>query len=204
MLKYKKYYGEYTDGGSRNSFYTIKDSKYGFKEFPNKDLAMFSYVVQKKLSEHNLAPYVHSQLGRISIPEYTYTKEGKTKTQDILSGWGYLTEVAQFYECANRDTEYECDDHCYYEGNCKNYDKISALFDMASKLGIEYSDGHNGNLGWVRRNRKKTLVIIDLGHESIGDYDSRIYPNVDDNGYYGNYANYNNHSGCSCTGCRGS
>jgi len=199
MLKYKKYYGQYTDGGSRNSFYTIKDSKYGFKEFPSKDLAIFSYAVQKKLSEHNLAPYVYSQVGRIRIPEYISTKEGITKTHDILSGWGYLTEIAQFYECANYGNDYECDEHCYYEGNCKNYDKISTLFDMASELGIEYSDGHNGNLGWVKRNRRKTLVIIDLGRESIGDYDRGIYPNVDE---YGEYDDYNNYSGCSCTACR--
>jgi hypothetical protein len=202
MLNPTKYYGKYTDGGSRNSFYTIEGSKYGFKSFPNKDLARFAHSVQDRLSKSNLAPFVYSQVGRIRIPEYISTKEGPVKTHDILSNWGYLTEIAKYYECANYgDEDYECDEHCYYEGNCKNYDKICNLFNAVSDLGVEYSDGHNGNLGWVIRNRKKTLVIIDLGRESIGDYDRGIYPNVDEYGEYDEYG-YNNYDHCSCTACR--
>ena len=201
MLKPTKYYGKYTDGGSRNSFYTIEGSKYGFKSFPNKDLARFAHSVQDELSKSNLAPFVYSQVGRIRIPEYTYSQGEKVKTHDILSDWGYLTEIAKPYECANYgDVDYECSDGgCYYAGNCKNYDKICTLLDAASDLGIEYSDGHNGNLGWVIRNRKKTLVIIDLGRESIADYNRYFYPDVDD---YDGYDYNSNYDHCSCTMCR--
>ena len=201
MLKPTKYYGKYTDGGSRNSFYTIEGSKYGFKSFPSKNLAEFAHSVQNRLSKSNLAPFVYSQVGRIRIPEYTYLQGEKVKTHDILSDWGYLTEIAKPYECANFcDEDYECDG-CYFEGNCKNYGKICTLLNKVEELGIEYSDGHNGNLGWVIRNRKKTLVIIDLGRESISDYDRGIYPDVDEYGESDEYG-HSNYDHCSCTACR--
>jgi hypothetical protein len=194
MLKSAKYYGEYMDGGSRNSFYAITGSEYGFKSFPSKELAEFAHAVQDNLSKYNLTPLVHSQVGRIRIPQYDYVNGAKTKTDDILSDWGYLTEVADPYECGDE----ECCG-CAYDDNCKNFLRIKNVLIMASNLGIEYSDSHNGNLGIVVRKKKKFIVIIDLGRESIHDYDRSLYPDVYDIGD-DEYEGWD--SGCSCTACR--
>lgn len=192
------YYGQFSDSGSRNSFYTIKSSKYGFKSFPTKDLANFSHAVQSRLSTDDLAPRVYSAVGRIRVEQEMWVgmRNGENifRKENVLSDWGYLTEIAKPYHCPDWDTDYGCDDHCYYEGACKNYNKVRTLIDKIEKCGIEYTDAHNGNLGWVTRKKKRVLVVIDIGRESIGEFDTSLYPDVD---YYDGYEN------CSCTACRG-
>ena len=189
------YYGQFSDSGSRNSFYTVKSTKYGFKSFPTKSLANFSHAVQSRLSENDLAPRVYSPVGRIRIPSWVTKSDGKGSLKAIeaieLSDWGYLTEIAKPYYCPNDD---DCGEHCFYEGGCKNYDKIRHLVDCVEECGIEYTDAHNGNLGWVTRKKKRVLVIIDIGRESIGDYDDSLYPCVD---------TYDDYDHCSCSACRG-
>ena len=193
------YYGQFSDSGSRNSFYTVKNSKYGFKSFTTQNLARFSNAVQSRLASDNLTPRVYSPVGRIRIPVYHTKSDGKGGMKTIqsteLSEWGYLTEIAKPYYCPNRD-EYMCADHCFYEGGCRNYDKINHLIDRIEECGITYTDAHNGNLGWVIRKKKRVLVVIDIGRESIGDYDDSLYPNVD---MYDDYASYGQ---CDCTECR--
>lgn len=195
------YYGQFSDSGSRNSFYTIKSSKYGFKSFPTKDLANFSHAVQSRLSLDDLAPRVYSAVGRIRIEQQMWVGvqngENIFRAENVLSDWGYLTEIAKPYHCPNGD-DYECSDHCYYEGGCKNYNKIHDLVERIEKCGIEYTDCHNGNLGWVTRKKKRVLVVIDIGRESIGEFDTSLYPDVD---YYDGYDD--GYENCSCTACRG-
>lgn len=196
------YYGQFSDSGSRNSFYTVKSTKYGFKSFPSKNLANFSHAVQSRLAMDDLAPRVYSPVGRIRIPSWVTKSDGKGSLKAIetteLSDWGYLTEIAKPYYCANGD-DYDCGDHCFYEGNCKNYDKVRSLIDKVEECGIEYTDAHNGNLGWVTRKKKRVLVVIDIGRESIGDYDDSLYPYAD---MYDDYDG-NGYEHCSCTACRG-
>lgn len=196
------YYGQFSDSGSRNSFYEVKNSKYGFKSFPTKNLASFSHAVQSRLSVDDLAPRVYSPVGRIRIEQQMWvgTQNGENifKTENVLSDWGYLTEIAKPYHCPCVDDEYGCNEHCFYEGNCKNYNKIRTLMDKVEECGIDYTDAHNGNLGWVTRKKKRVLVVIDIGRESIGEFDTSLYPDVD---YYDGYDDaYEN---CSCTACRG-
>jgi len=197
------YYGQFSDSGSRNSFYEVKNSKYGFKSFPSKNLAGFSHAVQSRLSVDDLAPRVYSPVGRIRIeqPVWVGTKgngENIFRTENVLSDWGYLTEIAKPYHCPNGD-ENECADHCFYEGGCSNYDKICCLVNSIEECGIEYTDAHNGNLGWVTRKKKRVLVVIDVGRESIGEFDTSLYP------YANIYDEYdgNGYENCSCTACRG-
>jgi len=193
------YYGQYSDSGSRNSFYTVKSSKYGFKSFPSKSLANFSHAVQSRLSADDLAPRVYSAVGRIRIEQEVWvgSQNGENifRKENVLSDWGYLTEIARPYSCPDDDM---CGDHCFYAGCCKNYNKVRSLIDKIEEHGIEYTDAHNGNLGWVTRKKKRVLVVIDIGRESIGTYDDSLYPYAD---MYDEYdGDYNN---CSCTGCRG-
>lgn len=194
------YYGQYSDSGSRNSFYTVKSSKYGFKSFPSKNLANFSHAVQSRLSADDLAPRVYSAVGRIRIEQEVWVGgqngENIFRKENVLSDWGYLTEIARPYSCPDDDM---CGDHCFYEGCCKNYNKVRSLIDKIEERGIEYTDAHNGNLGWVTRKKKRVLVVIDIGRESIGTYDDSLYPDVD---MYDEYDG-NGYEHCSCTACRG-
>lgn len=194
------YYGQYSDSGSRNSFYTVKSSKYGFKSFPSKNLANFSHAVQSRLSADDLAPRVYSAVGRIRIEQEVWvgSQNGENifRKENVLSDWGYLTEIARPYSCPDDDM---CGDHCFYEGCCKNYNKVRSLIDKIEEYGIEYTDAHNGNLGWVTRKKKRVLVVIDVGRESIGTYDDSLYPYAD---MYDEYDG-NGYEHCSCTACRG-
>ena len=194
------YYGSFSDSGSRNSFYTVKSTRYGFKSFPTKELANFSHAVQSRLSDNDLSPKVYSPVGRIRIPSWVTQSDGKGSLKSIetmeLSDWGYLTEIAKPYYCSNDD---ECGDHCFYEGTCRNYNKVRSLIDKIEEHGLEYTDAHNGNLGWVTRKKKRVLVVIDIGRESIGDYDDSLYPYAD---IYDEYDG-NGYEHCSCSACRG-
>jgi hypothetical protein len=164
------YVGQFTDGGSLNGFYKLKGRKYGFKSFPNQSLADFSHAVQKDLSSSDLAPRVYSPVCKIRVPNYFAESNGRggirTVTHMVLSNWGYLTEIA---------SPYISDD-----GMCEYDDEVNDLLEMLYKYyGIDYSDSHEGNFGYVKRLGKKKLVVIDLGAEgiSIDDEDER-YPKV--------------------------
>jgi hypothetical protein len=57
---------------------------------------------------------------------------------------------------------------------------------------LEYVDGHRGNFGFVRRNKEWVPVVIDVGSESFGYVDERLYgsdPRDDVDG-------------CDCSECR--
>ena len=81
-----KYIGKYADGGSKNSFYKMKGSRYGFKSFPNKSLAEFAHHIQSELSEPcTFTPRVYSPVCRIRIPNYFAVSDGKGGDQFLLS-----------------------------------------------------------------------------------------------------------------------
>ena len=169
------YVGKYSDGGSQNSFYKVKGKKYGFKSFPNKSLATFAHAVQHTLAKENLAPYVHSPVCRIRVPNYFMGKNGKTITQMVLSDWGYLTEIAKPFVCESGDY---CDGDCANDNGCVHNDAISSLLDSIEACDLDYIDAHPANLGYVMRNNNPTLVIIDCGAESIVVTEEGVYPDV--------------------------
>lgn len=169
------YVGRYSDGGSQNNFYKVKGKKYGFKSFPNKSLATFAHKVQDTLSKESLAPYVLSPVCRIRVPNYFIGRNGKTETHMILSGWGYLTEIAETYNCTSGDY---CDGDCANDGGCVHNDTISELICNIEGCGLDYIDAHDHNLGYVKRGKEKVLVVIDCGAESVGVIDDGVYPDV--------------------------
>jgi hypothetical protein len=148
--------GSYDNCGSRSAFYVI-DNKRGFKEFSDKNEAVYARNIQSKLSTYNMAPNVLSQIGKIR------------KSNGSLSDWGYITEIAEMISCGGNECNCgECDEDYYYMYD----DKIQDLADNMMRIaGIEFMDKHIGNVGFVRRNRKKVLVCIDFGSESVYDED---------------------------------
>jgi len=166
--------GKYDNCGSRSQFYII-DEQRGFKDFETEEDAQYAHYVQSKLAYHNLAPRVLSDIGKI---RYRHDME--------LSGWGYITEIAEMIGCGGND----CD--C---GDCEDifhsmYKQVNRLVHKIAKLDMEFMDAHVGNLGYVKRNGKKVLVCIDCGQESMYD------PEVDDN-YMGT-----NSGSCNCEVCK--
>jgi hypothetical protein len=172
MSKYS-YVGKYADSGSQNSFYKVKGKPYGFKSFPNKSLATFAHAVQSHLAPWT-APKVYSPVCRIRVPQYFVGPNYTTKTEMVLSDWGYLTEVATPFVCRTRD----CEGSCMDSGYCPHSDTISSLLDEMNECGIDYIDAHESNLGYVRRGKYKVLVAIDFGRESLTPLDEEDWPEV--------------------------
>jgi hypothetical protein len=181
------YVGKYADGGSRNSFYKLSGKPYGFKSFPNKSLAEFAHSIQSHLSPY-AAPKVYSPVCKIRIPNYFVdgmeNNKIKYRTEMVLSDWGYLTEIAKQYVCYDND----CDGDCAHCGLCSHYDEIGDLLNGMWECGVEYTDCHEGNFGWVKRGKKKILVAIDFGRESIGETEGD-FPEVCWEGVEGAYCN---------------
>jgi hypothetical protein len=172
------YVGLYEDCGSRNTFYRLKNRRgAGFKGFESKEEADFAHRIQSKLSQDNLAPRVYSMVGRIMIPD-SYDDD-----EMVLSNWGYVTEIAKPMRVCYNDN---CDGECYGSG-CYNSVIIDDIVDRLREAGLEYIDGHRGNFGFVRRNKQWVPVVIDVGSESFGDIDERLYGEVVE---------------CSCEACR--
>lgn len=155
--------GNYENCGSRSTFYII-DNERGFKDFDDKEDAEYAHCVQSKLASCNLAPKVLSDVGKI-----------RHRSDMSLSGWGYITEIAETIGCGGNDCSCgECDEYL----SDKYESKIGRLVSKIDNLlGLEFMDAHIGNVGYVRRNGKKVLVCIDCGRESIYDAD------VDDNDF---------------------
>ena len=166
---------KYADSGSRSQFY-ILDNTRGFKEFTEKYQAEYAHDTQNLLSKYNLAPKVLSEIGKIRLPK-NLSGTGKNS----LSGWGFITEVAETIGCeANECSCGDCDD--IYDHMLP---KIAKLGSKISDLGYYFCDDHLGNVGYVKRKGRKVLVCIDTGEESIRSED---YDDYDDE--------------CSCYYCR--
>jgi hypothetical protein len=182
------YIGKYIDSGSRNGFYHIVGSnrQYGFKEFPSKERAIWSHRVQTELSKVTAAPFVTSEVGRISLED------------GGLSEWGYVTEVATKVRYC-KDSNCCCDLYDSAE-NCPNRKRIDDLTSIMEDMGLIFTDGHIANFGMVKRNNKKIMVLIDTGVEGFGEWDETVWGRVA--GAAGHYG-YNNYSEdeCDCSMC---
>lgn len=152
--------GVYDNNGSRSTFYVI-DNERGFKDFESKEDAEYAHYVQSKLATYNLAPRVLSDIGKI-----------RHRDSLELSGWGYITEIAEMIGCGGNDC---CCGECDGDLPFIYKNKIGKLIGKIEKLDMEFMDAHIGNVGYVKRNGKKVLVCIDCGQESVYD------PDADDN-----------------------
>jgi hypothetical protein len=138
--------------GCASSFYKLKGVKgRGFKAFDSKISAEIAHSNQSELSRHNLAPYVYSQVGRVR------------KSDKSLSGWGFVTEIAELLccpgngcYCCDREGTYDCYQH-----------EISNLVGSMEDVGFYFGDDHPGNLGFVKRDGVSVMVCIDTGDESV-------------------------------------
>lgn len=153
MYKVKKKRGE----GSASSFYILSCGTKGFKEFETKEKADIAHENQSILSRYDLAPNVYSEVGKIR-------KKGKK-----LSGWGYITEIAELIccpgnecDCCDRDRLEEC-----YFGD------IDSLYGDMSDINMEFHDTHIGNVGYVVRDGLPVMVCIDTGDESVTNFDGQ-------------------------------
>lgn len=145
--------GKYNNSGSRSSFYVIDDER-GFKDFEGYDEAEYAHNVQSMLAAYDLAPKVLSDIGKI-----------RYRDDFELSGWGYITEIAETIGCGGN--ECSCGE-CDYEGMAEVYNScIEKLCKKIYVLGLEFMDAHIGNVGYVVRNGKRKLVCIDCGQESV-------------------------------------
>jgi hypothetical protein len=160
----------YVNGGSRAAFYKL-DKFRGFKEFGDMEDAEYAYNVQSSLSQYNLAPKVLSEIGRVRMPKNLSDKK--------LSGWGYITEIAEVIGCGGNECFCgDCDD--IYDSLSK---KVNRLISDIDNVGYNFADAHPGNVGYIKRNGRKILVCIDTGEESVSEW-------TDDDDY------------CSCSHCR--
>lgn len=152
MYKVKKKSGE----GCASSFYILTCGTKGFKEFDSKLKADIAYDNQVILSEYDLAPRVYSEVGKIR-------KKGKK-----LSGWGYITEIAELVCCPGN--ECDCCDRDALESHY--YDEIESLQNDMLDINMELHDSHIGNVGYVVRNTWPCMVCIDTGDESVTNFDA--------------------------------
>ena len=143
----------FADAGSRSSFFII-DEKSGFKTFTSFDDAEYAHYAQSKLSEHNLAPKVLSEVKKMIVGGY---KE-----------WGFVTEKAEVMGCGGNECACgECED--IWESKLRY---INNLCNKIEELGFHFADNHIGNLGYVKRKGRRKLVCIDTGAESVSaEYD---------------------------------
>jgi hypothetical protein len=182
------YVGLYDDAGSKNAFYIIKDKKIGrkrvgFKEFENEQEAKFAHRVQKHLAQFDLAPMVYGDVGMIR------------RHDGELTCYGYLTEVARPMPECNDPECGEC-----FESGCKNGADIDEVVYHLNERGLDYSDAHRGNFGYVRRKGKWVAVAIDLGVESFGEWDESIYGEFD---YDADDAvEFDDYGRCNCVLCQ--
>jgi hypothetical protein len=151
MYKVKKKSGE----GCASTFYILSCGTKGFKEYDSKWKADAAHNSQTVLAEHNLAPRVYSEVGKIR-------KRGKK-----LSHWGYITELADLPCCAGNDCD--CCDRYSLEETL--FDEIDTLCSDMLDVNFEFHDNHIGNVGYVERDGERILVCIDTGDESVTNFD---------------------------------
>lgn len=143
--------------GCASSFHKLKGQMdRGFKIFRSKDDAEIAHINQSKLSAYNLAPYVYSQVGRVR------------KSDKSLTGWGFITEIAELICCPGNSCK--CCDRVSIKYDYEQ--DIDDLLDNMQDCGFEFGDNHPGNVGFVNRYGHKVMVCIDTGDESV--FDNRV------------------------------
>lgn len=134
----------YMDEGASAEFYTIHNTKFGFKQFRNKRHAISAYNRQKLLSKYHLAPKVIGDICKLPITTHYYEEE---------SNWGFVTEKARIV-----------DENIMK----KRMGQIQKLVEsIYAKTGLKFWDCHYYNVGYIKRQNKFKLVCIDTGSESF-------------------------------------
>ena len=134
------------DEGGYCQFYAIVNHKdIGFKEFESYDDAISAFIIQQKLSKHNLSPQVYGNVCRLSINNI-----------EAYTNYGYITQIAEplFYKPLIKWTKY----------HIPILEKIQHLVDdIKYYYDLDFWDCHQYNIGVINNN----MVCIDTGKESF-------------------------------------
>lgn len=134
------------DEGGSAEFYSIKNRKnMGFKQFRNKQDALFAFKTQKLLNKFGLAPKIYGKVCRLSF---------KYKKTSIKTNWGFITQKVSVPHNTYK-----------YPSCVKMMKKIQELVeDIKKNTGLDFWDCHEYNVGYTKTKR---LVCIDTGAESF-------------------------------------
>ena len=132
------------NGGYCTLFKISNEPSLGFKEFISKSRAEYARKIQLKLSKHDLAPKVYSELCQMRYePFFPYQ----------ISGWGYVTELA---------------DSVSEKIKLHNIQRLVNIIYDRTKL--KFWDSHSANIGYIIRKGRRKLVCIDTGKETWDGY----------------------------------
>jgi hypothetical protein len=155
-MKYSVDIEDTDDSGGYCVFYNIlEDSNLGFKQYGSKTKAETAYAIQKELSRFDLAPKVVGKVCRLPYEIVLTDEDGNPwiyKKDRTL--WGYITQKA---ETLNG-----------YLNNPVSLKKLQNLVNnIQETTGLKFWDCHYGNVGFLKKGKKKHLVCIDTGKESF-------------------------------------
>jgi len=114
------------------------------KCYENKCDAQGACEIQQDLSYFDLAPEVYTYVRRYDV--------------DGTKLWGYYSEEAKLLPECECDEYYQCDS-C--SGSREARDEVIEAIQYWT--GLEYTDFHMGNFGYVRRGDRWVMVCIDTG-----------------------------------------
>ena len=123
------------------------------KCYSSKSDAQGACDIQQQLSYFDLAPEVYTNARRHKLEHGTF--------------WGYYSEEAEPLSVC--DCEYDC--YCHLETESARDDVCEAV---AYWTGYDYVDFHQGNFGFVTRDGRKVLVIIDTGVKGFIELEKKM------------------------------
>ena len=133
----------------------FRDSKGVLKCYDGRHEAKMAHEMQSTLSYFDLAPEVLSGVSKRNIGENTWL-------------WGYYTEEAELLEECSCDEYYGCD-------ICEDtkQERVQVCDAIAHWCGLEYTDYHPGNFGYIWRDQRWKMVCIDTGVKGFKDMTER-------------------------------
>ena len=131
--------------GSGSECIVFKTKRGILKCYETKSDAQSACTLQQNLSYFDLAPEV-----------YTNARRHKIEGNEWL--WGYYSEEAELLEECSCDEYYGCD-------TCEDtkQERVQVCDAIEYWCGLEYTDYHPGNFGYVWRDQRWKMVCIDTG-----------------------------------------
>ena len=133
--------------GSGSECTVFRTEKGILKCYESKSEAKMACTIQRNLAHYDLAPYVLEGARRRKI--------------DGVYLWGYYSEEAEplpICDCEDLDC------YCYMETQ-EARDFVCEMVEYW--CGLEFTDAHQGNFGFINRLGSKTLAVIDCGHKGF-------------------------------------
>jgi hypothetical protein len=149
-------------GGVDAVFIPISD-KWALKMFRSERTRSFSYLTQKRCSEHGLAPLVGEKVD-IQDGEYKYgficEIVETIVPEDVVVRAKYANEKKNGHWSTSLNNEWN-----EIEDDDRLQDELRNLIEQYEDLGFSPSDMHAGNLGYLyNEDGERQLICIDFGH----------------------------------------